>query len=97
MKQNKRTSKGSNEKIHKFNENTKKVNLTKIRLHFSPIIAPKERDDEKLLHGGIVICHLCDKQILLSDNVSCGMQTGTAIHMDCHITWLSEKIKGRDV
>jgi len=84
MKWNKRTSKGSDEKIHKFNENT-------------PIIAPKERDDEKLLHGGIVICHLCDKQILLSDNVSCGMQTGTAIHMDCHITWLSEKIKGRDV
>ena len=73
MKQNKRTSKGSNEKIQAL------------------------RDDEKLLRGGIVICHLCDKQILLSDNVSCGMQTGTAIHMDCHITWLSEKIKGRDV
>ena len=44
-----------------------------------------------------VVCFLCDKIIKPTDNVSVGMQSGTQIHMDCHKTWLIEKIRGREV
>jgi len=55
-----------------------------------------KRDDDKFLNNETVMCHLCDKPILKTDNASVGLQSGTMIHMDCHLTWLKEKIKGKN-
>ena len=55
------------------------------------------RDDVKYQQGQIVICHLCDKQLLKTDDAVVGKQRGDMIHMSCYRTWLIEKMRGKDV
>jgi hypothetical protein len=55
------------------------------------------RDDVKHQQGQIVICHLCDKQLLKTDDAVVGKQSGDMIHMSCYRTWLIEKMRGKDV
>ena len=52
------------------------------------------RDDVKYQQGQIVICHLCKKQLLKTDDASC---RSAKIHMSCYRTWLTEKMRGKDV
>lgn len=44
----------------------------------------------------IGVCILCDKEIMYSDNVVVGKQSGEITHSTCYTTWLKEKIRGRD-
>ena len=61
------------------------------------------RDDVKYQQDQIVICHLCDKQLLKTDDAVVGKQSGDMIHMSCYRTWLKtygsiiEKMRGKDV
>ncbi len=55
------------------------------------------RDDVKYQQGQTVICHLCDKPLLKTDDAVVGKQSGDMIHMSCYRTWLHEKMRGQDI
>ena len=54
------------------------------------------RDDIRYQQGKIVICHLCDKQVVYPDDVIIGKQSGTVLHMSCYHTCLKEKTRGNE-